>query len=174
MKSIRPLFFALGFSALMIAPAFADGENTRLTNPNAAYIEILGRGIRYSIGYDRALNDYFVAGFGFGSTLLDTDAGVATTFSAKMIPIYLNYYFMPEAGSVFASGGVDFVLNPRDAQGLKSTLSSLKYSSGGVVPTAGIGYENRGDFGFLFRMAAYVLIDRSVAPWVGFTFGYAF
>lgn len=161
-------------TSVISSRAQADGEPTRPTNPNAVSLEVMGRTTRWSVNYDRAVNDDFVAGVGFGNSLVDNSDGTDAGITANMIPLYLNYYLWREAGSIYGSAGVNFVLNPRDIDQKEAALSNLKYSKSGVIPVIGVGYENRGEYGFLFRLAGYVLIDRNVAPWLGVSFGYAF
>jgi hypothetical protein len=50
----------------------------------------------------------------------------------------------------------------------------VKYKSATVFPVLGVGFESRGDTGFLFRATAYGIVSSDVHPWLGFTFGYAF
>jgi hypothetical protein len=42
------------------------------------------------------------------------------------------------------------------------------------MPVFGVGYETRGDNGFLFRVTGYAVAGKDLAPWVGFSFGYGF
>ncbi len=152
----------------------SQAEATRLTNPNAVYAEIFGRSFRFGVGYDRALNDDLVAGVEYGSTGLQTLGGAETDLHAKLLSGYVNYYFQRDQGSLFAGGGASLVTNTSQVKGLQAAPGNLKFSSSGVVPIASLGYENRGDTGFLFRVAGYAAIDKNVVPWLGLTFGYAF
>ena len=43
----------------------AQAQHTRMTNPNSLAVEGLGRGILYSIQFDRAVSDDLVAGVGY-------------------------------------------------------------------------------------------------------------
>jgi hypothetical protein len=149
-------------------------EHTRVTNPTVLGFEVLGRCLMYSAVFDHVLNDDLAAGLGIGSTSTQTLSGIDANRNATALPVYLNYYFSRDQGSVFATVGATLVTNSGDVSGLKSAVGGLEYPSGAVLGTGGLGYENRGDNGFLFRLTAYAIAGKSVIPWVGFGFGYAF
>jgi hypothetical protein len=171
MKFVR-LSLVIAF-ALSAIPAMA-GEHVRVTHPNAVSLELLGRGMLYSFTYDRVVNDDLVAGVGIGSTALrtldDQDADVRT----GLIPIYVNYYFMREGGSPFATLGANIVTNSSAANQLKSTYSGMEFGTRAVQVTFGAGYESRSDAGFLFRVSVYGIYAKTVSPWAGLTLGYCF
>ncbi len=171
------VFSALAASILIasvVSTDHAQAEATRLTNPNAVTAELFGRGIRFGLGYDRVLSDDLAAGFSIGSTNLQTLDGTSVDQKATLISPFVNYYFMRDQSSIFITGGAALVTNTDNVKGYKSGLGGLRFTSNAIIPQAGLGYENRGDAGFLFRMAAYVMADDNVIPWVGFSFGYAF
>ena len=171
MISLKLLSWA-GLVAFLGAYAWvtpAQAAHTRITNPNAATVEILGRGILWSVGFDRVLDDHLAAGLGIGSVKIQ-----GSSESATVIPAYFNYYFAKEQGSLFATGGVSLVTGAGNLDGLKSDVGGIKFSSSSVLPTFGVGYENRSDAGFLFRVAAYGLIGKEIAPWGGLSVGWSF
>ena len=165
------ILLALGF---MTTAPLAQAEATRLTNPNSLNVEVFGRSMRYGLGYDRVLNDDLAVGFEIGSVNMNTDTDLETDRTATLVSPFVNYYFQQDQGSVFVTGGAALVTNVSSVKDLKTGLGGLKLSGNALVPQFGIGYENRGDSGFLFRMAFYGMIDRNIVPWVGFTLGYAF
>lgn len=171
MKLKYLVLMALGF---MAAAPLARAEATRMTNPNSVNVEIFGKSLRYGLGYDRAVNDDLAVGFEIGSVNMNSDADVETTQNATMVSPFVNYYFQRDQSSVYVTAGAALVTNVNSVKDLKTGLGGLKLSGNALVPQFGIGYENRGDSGFLFRMAFYGMIDRNVIPWVGFTLGYAF
>ena len=81
---------------------------------------------------------------------------------------------MRDQGSVYVTGGAALVINSTDVQGFKTNLGGLTFPTSALLPEFGAGYENRGDSGFLFRLAAYGIVGTKLVPWVGFSFGYAF
>lgn len=172
---MRLLVAVIVASVGMFQSLSAQAAHTRVTYPSAVSVEILGRSMLYTVAYDQVLNDDLAVGVGLGTVSLnfrgtDTDAGK----SATMIPVYMNYYFMKEGGSPFLTGGVTLITNHSSVKNLETTTGGLEIPSSNVMPTFGGGYENRGDNGFLFRIAAYAVAGRSLTPWMGFSFGYSF
>ncbi len=155
-------------SVTVFVSGTAHAEHTRVTNPSAIGLEILGRGPAYSIFFDRVLSDDLVAGLGYGTASMDN-----VSATAQMIPAYFNYYLARDQASLYLTGGVTVVANSGDVKGDKTSIAGLEIKDG-VIPTVGLGYENRSDAGYLFRLAGYALIGGSVKPWVGLSFGYSF
>jgi hypothetical protein len=172
-------FRVLSVLSVIVAGAFGAGNasaaHTRVTYPSALSIEVLGRNMLYSIGFDQVVNDNIAAGVGFGTVSMifpntDVDANKTATF----VPVYMNYYFMKEGGTPYVTGGVTLITNHSSVKNLETSTGGLKIPTSSVMPVFGAGYENRGDTGFLFRVTGYAVAGKSVAPWVGFTFGYVF
>jgi len=159
--------------ALALAAPLARAEHTRVTNPNAASLEIFGRGLMYAIQYDRVMNDDLAAGLGIGSVgtkdANDKDLGR----SAWLIPVHAEYYISRDQGSLFVTAGANLVTNASTVKGSFSTLGGVEFSSTPIQGTFGVGYENRGDSGFLFRAAVYGIVASKLSPWLGVTFGFA-
>lgn len=161
-------FLAMATVGLLAASGkAAHAEHTRVTNPNFLGVEAFGRGLLYSIQYDRAVNDDLVAGFGYGSV------GVEPGSSTSIVPVYINYYFAREQGSFYATAGVSFATN-RSSSASTSSIGGLEFSSSPLIPVIGAGFEERGDSGFLFRATVYGLLGKSYTPWFGLGFGYCF
>lgn len=159
----------LAAGAVVSGPDIAYGANTRVTNPSSVGVEILGRSLGYSVFLDRVLSDQFSAGLGIGKGPAEFDR------NATILPVFANYYFVPEQGSLFATAGASIVLNSGTVEGTAARLGGADFGSNPILPTFGIGYENRGDVaGFLFRIAAYGIVSEKIAPYVGFSFGYSF
>lgn len=165
MKNLFLLSAALASVASM-QPAYA--EHTRVTNPSAIGLEVLGRGIAYSIFFDRVVSDDLVAGIGYGSASMDV-----LSDSAKFVPAYFNYYLARDQASLFITGGATIVTNADDVKGDKTNIGGLEIEDS-IIPTFGLGYENRSDAGFMFRGGVYGLVGGNVKPWAGLTLGYSF
>ena len=79
--------FALGLDLGLSTRAMAG--HTRITNPNAVSAEFLGRGLLWSVNFDRVVNDDLVAGAGFGTVSMrnadGSDAGVTTGAAAAAL-----------------------------------------------------------------------------------------
>jgi hypothetical protein len=178
MKHVLRSAVRLGMAAFVLvglghAPR-ARAEHVRVTNPNAVSVEFLGRGMLYSIGFDRVVSDDLVAGVGIGSTSLRTLADADTGVSTALLPVYANYYFMRDGGSPFATLGATIVTNSSAAAGLKSTYGEIEFNTRAVLATFGAGYEVRTDARFLFRAGVYGIYAKSLSPWGGLTLGYCF
>ena len=171
---ISGLIVGAALGAVGVGSQPARAEHTRVTNPNAVSLELLGRGLLYGISFDRVVSDDLVAGASFGRVSLNDLAGNDVNSSTTLIPVYMNYYFMREAGSAFITAGADLVLNSDEVKGRKAAYSGVEFSSTPLLPTFGVGYENRSDAGFLFRVAAYGIIGNKLAPWLGFSMGFSF
>ncbi len=150
-------------------------EHTRVTNPSAIIVEVLGRGMIGSISFDQVLNDDMAAGFGFSGVSTNVpNSGINANRTAYMFPAYFNYYFTRAAGSFFGTAGVNLVTNTNRVQRYESSVGDLIFPTNSIIPTFGVGYENRGDNGFIFRATAYGLYGDSLTGWFGASFGYAF
>jgi hypothetical protein len=153
----------------------ASAAHTRVTYPSVVSVEMLGRAMLWSINYDQVLNDNLSVGAGYGSvsTFLrgtDTDAGKSATF----IPAYMNYYFIQDGNSPFVTAGVTLITNHASVKNFDTATGGLELPTSSVMPTFGGGFESRSDNQFLFRAAGYLIAGRRIAPWLGFSFGYAF
>lgn len=159
---------------ICFAAGSAWAENERVTRPTSLGLELFGRGLLYTVQIDEVLSEELAAGIGFGTVGLQRPDGTDLNGSARLLPMYVNYYFMPEQGSVFATAGASLILNAGDAKGNESSIGGVKFSSAGVLPSIGIGYENRSPVGVLLRITGYGLIGKSFYPWFGFALGFAF
>ncbi len=155
----------VGF-VVLCAAGQARAEHTRVTNPGAASLEVLGRAVLYSLNFDYVMGDDMAAGLGIGAVTTKQSG------SATMIPAYFLYYFSREQGSIFATGGVTVMSSSLGGQ--VSKAGNVGFDANQVLPNLGLGYENRGDGGYLFRVAAYGMLAAEVKPWLGFSFGWAF
>lgn len=174
MKTI--LVVAVLFSSLLASSAFAPAyaEDTRATNPNAVSIEIFGKSFLYTLEYDRAFADNFFAGFGVGSVGMQFADGTDAGQTAHLIPVYAGYYFIKDEASPFVIAGASVETNGADVANLKTSIGGATLSSSQVLPFFGLGFEERTDNGFLFRVTAYGMCASTFKPWFGATFGYAF
>ncbi|MDR3606421.1 MAG: hypothetical protein P4M08_03460 [Oligoflexia bacterium] len=175
-RFIRSCSFALVAASFLISmqgsPARAD--EARSLNPNALSVEVLGRGFLYTVQYDRAMTEDVFAGIGIGTVGIDNLDGSDANSTAVLIPVYVGYYFMREHGTPFVTAGASVVANNSTATNHQTALGSMKFPTGQIVGSAGAGWEERTDTGFLFRVTGYAMIGGNVKPWVGATFGYAF
>ena len=149
-------------SGVLFLASVACAESTRPTYPSAIGVEALGRASSASVFFDRMLDENFAAGVAFGGG------------SISMVPLYANYYFSREQGSLYGTAGVSLVLDLDSARGQKSAAAEWVVNES-VLPVFGLGYENRSDQGYLFRATGYLAYaDTSLKPWAGVSLGYAF
>lgn len=161
--------------SFLVLSGEAKAAHTRVTYPSAVSVEMLGRAMLYSVNFDQVLNDNVAVGVGLGSaatmfrgTEIDTDT------AATFLPAYMNYYFLTEQGSPFITAGMTLITNHTSVKNFETKTGNLEIPSSNVMPTLGGGYENRGDNGFLFRGAAYLIAGRKITPWLGFSLGFGF
>jgi hypothetical protein len=143
--------------------------NTRLTYSDSMNLEILGRGMLWSLSFEKVVSANVSVGLGLGTVKvmpMDTQAVV--------VPMYMNYYFMNSGNSPFGTVGVNIVTNNSKVKTGKADVSDVEFGTSSVHPTIGLGYEMRTDGGFLFRVAAYGIVADNFSPWFGGTFGFAF
>ncbi len=158
-------------------------EPVSVRRPNTLSAELLGRGGLYSVNYDYSLGRFVSLGVGFSYWSLSTAAtstsvgsinitSPATSDTFTIIPVYTNIYFLSDRNRPYVSLGVDIV-STTSTNGSNSTLSAV--SGSGTLPVIGAGYEFRGDGGFLFRGATYVLAGSKTQQITGgASFGAAF
>ncbi|MBY0470351.1 hypothetical protein K2X30_04220 [bacterium] len=144
----------------LVVSLSARAENTRVTNPNAMSLEVMGHAGIWSINYDRAVDESLVAGIGFGTTVWNSSA----------FPAYVNYYFLKEQSSLYLTAGVTIF----GSSTLNTIFGDLRTSSS-VVGNVGLGYEVRSDAGFLVRLTAYGFFGgNTFQPWGGLSLGWSF
>ncbi len=165
----------VGLLAGLLVAVSAQAEHTRVTNPNALSLEMFGRSALYTIGFDRVVNDDIVAGIGFGSVpLAEVGGGAKVGKSASFVPVYVNYYFAREGGSLYATGGASIVMNSDTSRGYATEYGGMVLGNKTILAHFGLGFESRSDNGFLFRLAGYGVVAQAVYPWFGLTLGWAF
>jgi len=160
-------------SIVVLTESAQAAEHTRVTYPSAIGVEVLGRAGLWSVFFDQVVSDELSVGVGYGGVPLQTLADADLGTSAKLLPVYGNYYFTRQAGSLFGTAGIDVVFNSADTRNAKANPSGAEFGTQSILPSIGLGYENRTDTGFLFRLTGYALIGHKVSPWVGVSFGYA-
>ncbi len=145
------------------APAANQLEANAEPRRNAFSLELLGRGLLYSLNYDYLITDDIALGAGVSTYSIS--AGSASA-SAWIIPVYANYYFTQGSHRWFASGGANLIFASSNVG------SDEKISGSGVAGVLGGGYEYRGDSGFLFRAAPYVFVGKVSGGWLGLSLGF--
>lgn len=127
---------------------------------NAMSLELLGRGGIYSVNYDYSFSKQLAIG-----------AGVALyssgSASVGAFPVYASYYLGENANRLMFTGGPTLVT-------ASASIDSGSVKGSGLAGAIGIGYEYRGDSGFLFRAVPYLNFGAISGPWLGVSGGYTF
>ena len=100
-------------------------EHTRVTYPSAIGVEVLGRGGLWSVYFDQVVSDDLAVGVCYGGVPLQNLAGADLNTSAKLLPVYGNYYFTRQAGSFFGTAGIDVIFNSNDTRNAKANPSGV-------------------------------------------------
>jgi hypothetical protein len=154
-------------AALLVAGA-AHAEGVREARPNIVEIELFGRGLLYSVAFERYFNQYVGAGVGVGAVpCFDKDLCTGTGF---VLPVFVSVNPLGDEHSLYLSGG-----------------ATLAISSDFTHPIAmlALGYQLQLRGGFVLRPIVQLLVSRVQAtsaspssfiliPWGGLTIGYSF
>jgi hypothetical protein len=143
----------------------ASTSGTRLALPNDMSIELLGKSVLYTFGYQHMIGNFVGLEAGLSAIGGGTTGDNATVV---FVPVGAKFYMIPKDGSLYLTGGVVFVTASFDAGPFDDTGSDA-YSY------LGLGMEYRSPSGLLFRGTAYGLIEGDgFFIWPGLTVGYAF
>lgn len=179
----RPTRVALvALVALVLAPAAlaAQGPGADVDRPipapNAAYFELGGNAILYSLNYDRRLRDRLSARIGImyigGSAT--TSEGDSGEVDLLLIPILVNGLF--GGGSSLLELGIGPLFGGGSGSGTTVEGVDFEFSGftlAGVASTLGYRYQPR-DGGFVFRAGLTPFWLDDIELWGGLSFGYAF
>ena len=152
----------LGYAPVMARPR---RQTTRVTRPNAVYVELLGKGFFYSVGYDHTVLKWLALGGSFSYFKLD-ESPVA------FINPYVSFY--PAGGvhnSLLMQLGANFIYFGQNHDNYLPVWSPDQGLD--LCGNFSIGYEYRGAFSFRVQGMAFFSED-GVIPWLGLTFGGAF
>ncbi len=189
MKNILILFSFISLStslgsaasqeAALQTGAYPEIQKKVIYGKNFLGLELLGRGIGYSLNYDRALDSKFSMGGGFSYYQLQVRGFY---MDLALIPVYANYYFgSGRTHRGFLAGGATILyVNAEYDTGFYGTGAFSddfvgryygKTEGLSLFPNAGLGYEYRANSGFTARFTAYAQYIETVLPWVGITLG---
>lgn len=157
----------------------AEYKPKSLYGKNAIGIELLGRGIAYSLNYDRLINAKVSLGVGFSYYQIHF---AELEFNIAFLPAYLNYYFVGynnHRGFITAGATLVYARAEYATESWRSNITddntvyySYAKSDGAIIyPSVGVGYEFRTRSGFLARVAAYGQYVTQFYPWAGVTLG---
>ncbi|MBI3073348.1 MAG: hypothetical protein HYY84_14635 [Deltaproteobacteria bacterium] len=142
------------------APAVTKStKNVREERPNVVSGQLLGRGILYTVNYER----YFASWLGIGAGVMGF---AASGGGFGMVPVYLSLNPFGDEHSLYVSPGVMFAFGT--FTGINSTLSQ-------VIGTAEIGWQMQLRSGFMMRAGVDLLYGSGgFIVWPGVAFGGSF
>lgn len=145
--------------------AVMQKNKERIWGANHLSLELGGRGMFYSVNYDRYIGRHVALGAGFSYMGLETQSYGRVPLT--VVPIYSNFYAGVKAHRPYLTGGVSVAK-------LHGEGSPTVDGMVGVFPSFGAGYEYRSDEGFIFRATPYVALMPKATGWLGVTFGGSF
>jgi hypothetical protein len=156
------LSLCVALPSLAAGAEVAQGVTGRARRPHALYVELMGKGGLYSVGYDYALLPWLAAGSSL--SYLQIDGQHIVTLSP-----YVNLYPV--------GGAVDALLLQLGPQLVHLSLESEVEGWAGAKATGlggqvSLGYEYRRRF-LLRAVATLTFGQHGVAPWVGVSLGWS-
>lgn len=135
-------------------------------------VELIGRGIIYSVNYERLLTDRIGAGGGI-SVLSVSGAGIfgpSHRSRTLIVPAYLSWTPVGRAHSPYLAAGVTLSATTAD----EFLLGNTRVNSG-AFGTFTVGYQYRSQRGIVIRPnVSQILIDGDNFWWPGITLGVSF
>ena len=152
-------------AAMLLFSTAALTAQVRSTKPNDFTIELGGKCLIYSLGYQRNISPNFaldaaISYFG-GGTGGDTTGVFFLTGGAR-------YYLLKKDTSPYLSGGIAWASAGTNAGPFNDTASEVYFY---VSP----GFEYRAPGGLVFRGGVYlILVNNAFVIWPGLSLGVAF
>ena len=143
-------------AVLLLSATMVQAQNAYNRN-NLAGIEFLGRGLLYSMNYERYVKR---AGFGVGIATWRIDRK-----TVAVIPAHVSFRPIGNTNSLYLAAGAT----------VGSRVNTLFDSPSVVFGTTAVGYEHVSGSGLVIRPTANFLFDRSVGLlWPGLSIAYRF
>ena len=131
--------------------------------PNLVGVELLGRGLIYSVNYERNLTER--TGVGIGAAYWNIDKAHIT-----IVPLHASWNPIGNRHSLYLAAGATLI-NGREKSSLFDTAESGLLAAG----TSSVGYQFRSAGGFVIRPALNILLSRhGNLVWPGVTIGHRF
>jgi hypothetical protein len=158
------------FLTMMIFSSAALAQDTlppRKTADNTLAGELGGKGLLYTLYYERMLLPELSATIGFSSWHFSFLYETSLTF----VPIYLTYYTRGTNSHLYIDGGID-IFTISDVRTFDIWTAE---GATGVIGVAGLGYCYRAaDGGLFFKIGPMFLLANGVHPWGNLTLGITF
>lgn len=159
----------LAGAMMALAPSTTNAQFAK----NAAYVELLGNGLFYTVNYERFFGPELSARGGLMVfSVSETENGTETSGTVNVVPLTANYFLGDSHRLELGAGPVLFRLSASvDTPGLSDSDSGVAFFG---TATVGYRYQSPGG-GFLFRIGLTPIISGDgVAPWGGLSVGWAF
>lgn len=160
--------FLVGGAALAFAPADTCAQETPLPPAkNAAYLEIAGNGLLYTVNYDRYFTPEITGRIG---AMRFENSDVSLT----AIPLTGNYLVGSSSSKLELGIGPQLLIIDIDEQ--REEFAGLDEDATTIAGTATIGYRYQPmDGGFVFRIGFTPSFSQSgLGLWGGLSLGYSF
>lgn len=164
------LSLLLAGGVLALAPSTTNAQFAR----NAAYFELGGNGIFYTLNYERFFTPKISARGGLMTVSVSgTDSGTDVSATFNVVPLTANYFLGSSHRLELGAGPMLFRLTGEaDPPGAPS--QSAGGTTLGLTSTLGYRYQSPTG-GFLFRAGITpFLVSGSFSVWGGLSVGYAF
>ncbi|MDQ3557327.1 MAG: hypothetical protein M3409_11220 [Gemmatimonadota bacterium] len=152
---------------LLVSPIRADAQELPRAR-NAAYLELLGNGLLYSVNYDRLFSERISGRVGAALLAADSSESAGRVLA---VPIMVNY--LAGTGNGRLEAGIGALVLTGEAENVEGSGNE---SFAGVAGTATLGYRYQPlNGGFVFRAGFTPLLSGGrFFPWLGISAGYAF
>jgi hypothetical protein len=164
----KPSFVWLLSLMLFCSTALAqEMPPPKKTADNTLAGELGGKGLLYTLSYERMLLPQLSATIGFSSWHFSFFVETSLTF----VPIFLTYYTPGINSHLYIDGGIDIY----SIADVKTFDIWTAEGASGVIGVAGLGYCYRAsDGGVFFKIGPMLLLANGVHPWGNLTLGITF
>ncbi|MCB9555920.1 MAG: hypothetical protein H6707_07440 [Deltaproteobacteria bacterium] len=156
--TILGLLLMMTSAAQAQTDSLAVGRPVRVERPNLVTVELMGRGVLYSVNYERYLTSWFglgVGAMGFGNS----DGGLG------MFPVFVSFNPVGDEHSLYLSAGATFLVGDTRFFSAIST----------VFGNAQAGYQMQLRGGFVLRATAnFLFSEHGWLIWPGVNLGGSF
>ena len=154
LRRYRPVAVAASVLAILLSATAAQAQSPH--GSNFAGVELLGRGILYTLNFERYARR---AGVGIGIAAWRFDKTVL------VVPMYVSFRPIGQTHSLYLSAGATVGLQ----------VSTLRTSPTAVYGTATVGYEHLSKSGLVLRPTyTFLFAPEGGVLWPGFQIGYRF
>jgi hypothetical protein len=142
-----------------------DALAQRQDQPNLLGVELLGRGLIYSVNYERSLTPR--TGIGMGTAYWNIDKA-----HIAIVPLYASWNPVGDRHSLYLAAGTTLIYGREKSFLFDTPGSESAFLAAG---TSSVGYQYRSSGGYVIRPALNILLSRhGNIVWPGITLGRRF